>query len=398
MDISHFNAYDIKDELMKLVLFFTRGISLESWVDLGLFDREKLIYEEHLKRSNCEKIYWITYGNNDRQVAEKLKKQGELHKDIEICEMPTIFKIPKIGSYLYSFLVPFYHRKIFKECDILKTNQMDGSWGTLLVKWIYRKPLLLRTGFTQSIFLIKQNRNKMKILYSKFIEKMMYRNCDFATIGSEKDKQYISDSYNINPNKIKVLFNYIDIDIFKNLNLERKDKIAFVGRLSEQKNLYSLIEAMNKTDFILDIYGQGELKDGLQKFAFEKDANVNFMGVVSNKDLPNILNQYKYYILPSYYEGMPKTLLEAMACGCVCIGTNVEGINEVIKDKYNGFLIHGVDPGAISDFLQQLPSLTKTHKDISENGVKTIEESFSLDAITEKEQQIMKELYESNTK
>ncbi len=383
---------------MTLALFFTRGISLESWVELGLFDREKLIYEEHLRESNFEKIYWVTYGSNDKQIANDLKNQGRLHKDIEICEMPTIFKIAKIGSYLYSFLVPFYHRKIFKECDMLKTNQMDGSWSALLVKWIYNKPLLLRTGFTQSIFLIKQNRNKMKILFSKFIENLMYKNCDFATIGSEKDKQYICDSYNINPNKIKVMFNYIDIDIFKNLNSERKEKIVFVGRLSEQKNLYSLIEAMNKTDFTLDIYGQGELKEELQKFALEKNANVNFMGVISNKELPNILNQYKYYILSSHYEGMPKTLLEAMACGCICLGTNVEGINEVIKDKFNGFLVNGVDTDSISDFLLQLPSLVKINKDISENGVETIEESFSLDTIVEKEKQIMKELYESNIK
>ena len=54
------------------------------------------------------------------------------------------------------------------------------------------------------------------------------------------------------------------------------------------------------------------------------DVDVKFNGVVANDKLPDILNEYKYYILASNYEGMPKTLLEAMACGNLCIGTNVD--------------------------------------------------------------------------
>ena len=51
---------------MILSLFFTRNVSLESWVKQGLFDREKLIYEEHLNQGNFKKIYWFTYGSNDK--------------------------------------------------------------------------------------------------------------------------------------------------------------------------------------------------------------------------------------------------------------------------------------------------------------------------------------------
>ena len=111
---------------MKLVLFFTRGVSLEIWVNQGLFDREKLIYEEHLRQGNFKKVYWITYGDDDKRLSENLKKENRLHKDIEILQMPKIFKIPKIGSYIYSFLLPLFYKNELQESDILKTNQMDG--------------------------------------------------------------------------------------------------------------------------------------------------------------------------------------------------------------------------------------------------------------------------------
>ena len=98
-----------------LSLFFTRGVSLEIWVSQGLFDREKLLYEEHLTQNNLNKIYWFTYGSSDKRLAEQLKKEGRLHKDILIFEMPKLFNVPKIGSYLYSFFLPIIHKKFLKK-------------------------------------------------------------------------------------------------------------------------------------------------------------------------------------------------------------------------------------------------------------------------------------------
>ena len=55
---------------MQLALFFTRGISLKLWFETGLFDREKQLYEEHLRRGHLKKIYWLTYGIDDAELAD----------------------------------------------------------------------------------------------------------------------------------------------------------------------------------------------------------------------------------------------------------------------------------------------------------------------------------------
>ena len=65
----------------------------------------------------------------------------------------------------------------------------------------------------------------------------------------------------------------------------------------------------------------------------------NFLGRFMNNELANIYNQYLVYVLCSKYEGNPKSLLEAMSCGLIVIGTDVPGINNIITSGKNGFLV-----------------------------------------------------------
>jgi len=152
-----------------------------------------------------------------------------------------------------------------------------------------------------------------------------------------------------------------------------------------------LIDAMSQTNLNLDIYGQGELKDSLESHAQKKEVKVSFKGVVTNNELPTILNQYHYYILPSKYEGMPKTLLEAMACSLVCIGTDVKGINEVIEDGVSGFLAKTTDTADIVDAISRAINYSNPNT-ISQNARLLIVENFSLDFFQKKEISIVNDL------
>jgi glycosyltransferase involved in cell wall biosynthesis len=372
---------------MTLALFFTRNVSLEKWVNQGLFDREKLIYEEHLKQGNLSDVYWFTYGSKDKKLSEQLKSENRLHKDIKIIEMPSLFKIPKIGSFIYSFMLPLIHKKILKKSVILKTNQMDGSWSAVISKWLFKKPLILRSGYTLSQLEYSKNGNNLKYNYYSLVEKFAYANCDFSVVTSDNNRKYLEDKDYISPNRVFIIENFIDINSFKPLNLKRyKNKILFVGRVSKEKNLYSLIKSISEMDMILDVYGCGELKEELKEYVNRKNIAVNFKGMMPNSELPYIYNKYKYYILPSYFEGMPKTLLEAMACGCICIGTNVNGINEIIEDGLNGFLSEGINYGDITRVIYRAFALSNSY--IQNEGVHLINNKFSLESIVEKERMI----------
>jgi len=134
-----------------LGVFFTRGVSLRNWVTAGLFDREVLIYHAHLASGFFSRIYWITYGVDDTSVASELHTEGRLSKDIEVVPCPQWFRFAgRASSTLYSILMPIFVGRMAMRCNVLKTNQMDGSLPALVCAWIWRRPLYIRTGFTLS--------------------------------------------------------------------------------------------------------------------------------------------------------------------------------------------------------------------------------------------------------
>ena len=121
-----------------LVLFFTAGVSLKTWQDLGSIDREVAIYNELSKY--FKHIYFFTYGGK-----EDLEFKKNLAENISIIPKKNIS-----NTVLYSLLMPFIHYRILKDVDILKTNQMWGSWSAVLTKLIYSKKLVVRTGYMLS--------------------------------------------------------------------------------------------------------------------------------------------------------------------------------------------------------------------------------------------------------
>ena len=367
---------------MKLILFFTYGVSVNQWVRQGLFDREKLLYEELLRKKSISKIFWLTYCSKDRHVAEELEKAGRLDSNIEVLPMPAFFNFP-FGKFIYSILLPIIYKNKLKEADVLMTNQMSGSWSAVIAKKLYKKQLIIRTGYTLSLFLDKRHKAKFRAFVARVVERIAYKNADAAVVASRDDSDYICSNYKIHQQKVNIFGNYIDTDIFKPSNCEKyTDRIVFIGRLTKQKNLFNLLEAVSKTPFYLDIYGQGELKNELEQKAKDLNLKADFKGVVPNCELPLILNHYKYYILPSFYEGMPKTLLEAMACGLICIGTNVTGINEVLVDGINGYLAKGTDPDDILHSIQK--AAKNSDVSITNSAVETIKIGYSLNSIVNK--------------
>lgn len=375
---------------MILTLFFTRNTSLKTWVETGLIDREKLLYHHHLNNGLIDKVYWITYGSRDRQFAEELYAQHRLDSRIRILSKPAPWGL-ELPNLFYSRLIPAIHRKQLAESDLIKTNQTPGSEPALKAKHLFGKPLLLRTGYTQSMFSIRQNAGPVKIAYYENLERRAYRVADAAAVSSEHDREYLCHKYSIEPQKINVLRNYIDTETFRPLDRERRaDRLLFIGRLNQQKNLTAIIQAAAKCLMPLDIYGTGELEHDLREYARQADAQVNFFGTVPNNELPEIYNRYRFYILCSHYEGMPKTLLEAMACGCIPIATPVEGNSEVVIDRINGLLTADTSSGAITAAIESARSAH--YQSLSANARKSIEEKYSLPVIAQQEEAIIRNL------
>ena len=155
-----------------------------------------------------------------------------------------------------------------------------GSWSAVIAKWLYKKPLIVRTGYTASLFIQQQSKSRLKRKLYEWMERFAYRNADIGVVASHKDKQYICSMYQISEEKINVLSNYIDTAVFRPIDCEKyADRVVFVGRLNPQKNLFRLLEAVSETGFTLDIYGEGELHGKLEHRA--KELNIQLKSLIA---------------------------------------------------------------------------------------------------------------------
>ena len=226
-----------------------------------------------------------------------------------------------------------------------------------------------------------------------------YNLADLIIISNNYEKKFINKIFRINQKKIRVIPNYIDINRFKPISVEKKEKsILFIGRLNEFKNLDNLIESfIYLDDFSLDIIGNGELKSSLinKVEKLKLQSKIKFLGTIPNSKLPEIINQYSIFILPSNMEGNPKTLLEAMSCGIACIGTNNPGINQIITHRKNGYLCN-FDSKSIANAIKIVNNNIDLKDFIGKNARQYIIENHSIDRIFKKEMRIYLSLAELN--
>ncbi|EOU1468761.1 glycosyltransferase [Clostridium perfringens] len=178
------------------------------------------------------------------------------------------------------------------------------------------------------------------------IMKLMYKcNIIIPIAISDIIKEKMKLEYKIPLNKIKTIYNPVDVDKFYLESKVSKDFIRFVsvGRLNENKNQKMLIEAFYEVqkefpNIKLTLIGDGILREKLE-YQVKKnkiDDKVEFYGNIDYVE--KILNKSDIFVLTSIYEGLPISIIEAMACGLPIISTNVGGIKDII-DK-NGILIN----------------------------------------------------------
>lgn len=309
-----------------LAVFFTHGVSLELWEKSGMFSREVTFYEELAKLVG--EVWLFTYGERDEQFLNRLGPNIRLFQ--KRCKCPPSH---------YALMLPFVYRKQLREADLIRIHQVAGAIPALLAHWFYRKPLIVRAGFQWYSFAKRQGASWLKLMMILLIERLAYRAASAIIHTTQQDADFVAKRYRIDPSKLNVIPNWVDPELFRPMTVEKQPRtICYVGRLEEQKNLLALVEAMRGVDARLVLYGEGSQRKELEDTAREHGVDVEFHGRIPNEELPAALNACEIFVLPSLYEGNPKVLLEAMACGLPVVGTNVEGIASIIEHEKTGLL------------------------------------------------------------
>ncbi|HYC40313.1 MAG TPA: glycosyltransferase [Chitinophagaceae bacterium] len=199
------------------------------------------------------------------------------------------------------------------------------------------------------------SRNYFENRFARWMEKLTYRSRHhLIAICNEVFDDYsrcigIRGPYTI-------LYNYVENEFFLNEHkrFSRKDELRLVavGNLKAAKNYAYLVEVFRRLpkNVYLDVYGSGELQDGLNRLIEQYNVNIRLCGL--REDIENVLPNYDAFVMSSIYEGQPVALLQAMASGLPPILSDIPVLREATNSEAVFFDLS--DPGDLESKIRDI--------------------------------------------
>ena len=185
------------------------------------------------------------------------------------------------------------------------------------------------------------------------------------------------------PDRLAVVYNGVPAPDREKTDYSDRNVLG-LGRLEEEKGTYDLLKAIptvlrSVPDGMFYLCGTGDTEK-CRRIAADTGigGHVVFPGWVSGEEKEKLLKKCSTFILPSHFEGMPMSVLEAMSCGLAAISTNVGGIPQIIDDNVNGIRVDAGDVQAVSEALISVLSDEALRKRLGEAGRERVIEKFDL--------------------
>ena len=286
--------------------------------------------------------------------------------------------------------IDFY--SVWKLAKIIKKNKIDiihvhngkDYWLAVLAQYFAGRAKIVAT------------RHILKPLGNSFLHKKMFAKIDQFIAVSKKVKDNLIKENNVSPEKIKVIYNGMDLSNYNNINSEylyselniKKDNfiIGSVGTLCNRKNQKLLIDIAKKIEldnikFIIvgqDFSDKKKYKNGFLNKINQNNLEDKFIMTGYRTDVPELMNFFDLLVVPSKSEAFGLVAIEAMAAGTPVIANKIDGLKEVIKNNNSGIL---VSDNNINEYKTSILNIYN-NKDLMNkyinNGYKRVKSKFSL--------------------
>lgn len=293
---------------------------------------------------------------------------------------------PKKRRSIYSISHIFWIRKYIKNYDIIHVHLFPSLyWVSLATLFLKHKTKLLFTEHNT------QNRRYHLPLFT-YLDAYIYNKYHKTIAISEGVKNNLQNHLGIGYNAIEVINNGINTKVFQEsigyansaIGLPEKAKIVIqISSFTAQKDQDTLLKAIAllPKDVHLLLVGNGVLIEEKKKLAahLKISDRVHFLGYRS--DVSRLLKTADICVLSSHYEGFGLAIVEGMATGIPCIGTNVDGLSEVIGAA--GLLFETGNHNQLKEIIHQLFSNKKFYDEVSKRCIDRAKEydiSLMIDA------------------
>ena len=171
-------------------------------------------------------------------------------------------------------------------------------------------------------------------------------------------------------------------------------KLGCIARLSEQKGLTYLLDAMSLLtikDIRLFIVGEGELREELENKVKELDLQDSVIFLGYRKDIVECINSFDFLVSSSLFEGLALNVIETFMNGKTMVATNIPGINEVVNAE-NGILVPAKDANAMAKAIEKMATDPSLREKLANQAKKDYENKFSYPLFLENYRELYREL------
>jgi len=241
---------------------------------------------------------------------------------------------------LYGLVLPLRYARLFRRLSLLRVMQTGGALPAVVARLLFGVPFVTTYGYRYGEFM----RVKGRRFYGWWLdrlERLALRLAARVIVTTPSLREHAARW--ADPRKVVLLPNGVDLGRFQPAERRArpgKKTVLFVGRLTAQKNLPLLVQALAplRQRVRLRCVGQGEMAREIERQAAAAGLELHLPGAVPHERIPALLREADLFALPSRIEGHPKALIEAMAAALPCVGTDAPGIRDVIVHEQNGLL------------------------------------------------------------
>jgi glycosyltransferase involved in cell wall biosynthesis len=291
-----------------------------------------------------------------------------------------------------------------EKVDIVHTHLWTASfWGRIAAR-LAAVPVIVITE--HNVYLERPK-------HMLFIDKLLSSITNKIIAVSEEVKNFCIDKTHIREDKIQIIYNGIDTKVYSDIendsrtDLKKEFRIkdddivlGIVGRLVKQKGHRYFLEAIKELSLNYPVkglvVGSGELEEECKKYSDSLDLNGTVIFTGLQRDIPRFFKLIDITVMPSSYEGFPITALESMASGVPVVAFDVGGMNELILNNKNGFLVR---PGDLKDLVHKI-ELFVHDKNLREQmgrfAISYVKEKFTVDTMVNKTEEIYEDLLKNS--
>jgi glycosyltransferase involved in cell wall biosynthesis len=231
----------------------------------------------------------------------------------------------------------------------------------------------------------------------------VFRNADRVICLTRKDAEDIG-RLGCSLEKIRLVPNAVDTDMFKPCNEREPNLVVWVGRFVHEKGVRYLIEAARiVVDTFKDVrfllIGYGPLKADIIRLIHERNLEkfVNVVGPLSRNEIAKVLGRATIFVFPSLKEGLPVSVLESMASGVPVVGSRISGVSDIVEDGVSGLLVPQKEHKFIAAAIMKLVEDSDMQRRFGRNARKFVERNCSWTRVLTQLDNVYRDAIYSNT-